>query len=97
MSSPPHPLLDELDDYRRALEAAALDGDAALPTAPTIPADATLSPDDIATAGELLTLIQATEERLSGLKMRVAGELAGIRRPKGPTLRRTPRTVDTSA
>ena len=97
MNPPPHRLLGELESYCQALQDAALDHDQPLPTPPVIPADASLAPSDVEAAGELLTLIQATEERLNGLKLRVAGELAEMRRPGRPTLRRSPRTLDTSA
>ena len=88
--------LDEIEQYLDTLEAGltAADPDALEIAEPTVgPAD--LEMDDVTRARALFARLRDLQERTEGQRVRVAGELAGLRRRSGNDgHRRSPSTFD---
>lgn len=79
-----------------ALDAMALSEDAILPEPPDL-TGMSIDVDDLDRARELLRIIAAAEQRLSGMRVRLRGEIEGLRRPHRDALAPAPRVLDTSA
>ena len=90
-------VLDLIDERLAEIDALAFDVDTDLPEALDLPAvvhatDGT----DRERAEALLAELRATEARVIGLRRRVAGEIAGLKRPTRAPRFTAPRLVDTA-
>ena len=68
-----------------------------LPAAIELPADVAASPDDLPRAEDILAQLREAEARIVGLRRRIAGEIAGLKRPSRAPRYTAPRLVDTQA
>lgn len=82
-------------DHVDALAARALSDETELPDPPDL-SGLTLDSGDLGRARALLEEIVAVEERLAGMRVRVRGEIEGLRRPRRETPAPAPRLLDTS-
>ena len=90
---------DPLSLIRRhvdALDARSLSDEGELPEPPDL-SGLSLDADDLARARALLRDLAAAEARLAGMRIRVRGEIEGLRRPRRDTPAPAPRVLDTSA
>ena len=62
-----------------------------------LPRDIDASPADLPRAEELLSQLRDAEARIVGLRRRIAGEIAGLKRPSRAPRYTAPRLVDTQA
>jgi hypothetical protein len=85
-----------IEEHLRAVETAAMSEDGRLPEPPDLSA-LVLDASDLERARALLAGLVSARERLTGMQVRVRGEIEGTRRPRREASRPAPRTVDTSA
>jgi hypothetical protein len=92
-------LLDLIDERLAEIDAFAVDPDPERhqPAELELPATVDASPADLVRANELLRDLRAAEARITGLRRRIAGEIAGLRRPTRGRKFTAPRMVDTTA
>jgi hypothetical protein len=92
---------DALSLIRRHLDALATltlsdDHEQPVPDPPEL-AGLSLEADDLDRARVLLRDLATAEERLAGMRVRVRGEIEGLRRPRREAPAPAPRVLDTSA
>lgn len=90
-------ILVQLAEHRDELTAALgdLEGEAPFPAGPEIEG-LELNAADYNEARQLLSDLTTLQDRVSGLQARIAGELAGMRRPRASPFKPAPRAIDTS-
>ncbi len=86
--------LDRIDMYRQLLEDALLDDGVILE--PVDLGGVDLGSEDRDRAETILAELEHLLAHVEGMKTRIAGELAGLRRPNREAHRRMPRTLDTT-
>ncbi|MFQ5558251.1 MAG: hypothetical protein ACE5GB_12190 [Acidimicrobiales bacterium] len=96
-ATPPASALDRIAAHLDAVEALLADPEGAMPVEPF---DASGEPltgdaDDVRRAVDLLARANTLEVELTGLRDRIAGELAASRRRRPVTMSRAPRHLDT--
>jgi len=96
-------ILELFSEHHEQLAAALthdLDSDGALPPGPDIAdligAGIELTEADHDAARQLLADIASLQDRVAGLQTRIAGEIAGMRRPSVVPAKPAPRALDTS-
>jgi hypothetical protein len=91
-------ILDLIDARLAEIDAleAAPDTDLQL-DAVELPTEVDASPADLPRAEELLQQLRDAEARIVGLRRRIAGEIAGLKRPSRAPRYTAPRLVDTQA
>ena len=90
-------VLDLIDAQLAEIDAFDLAGEgAALPTGPELPAEVHADARDRARAEALLADLRAAEAKVIGLRRRVAGEIAGLKRPTRSPRYTAPRVLDTA-
>ena len=87
--------LSLIRDYVDRVAAFGLSDDGDLPEPPELDG-LSLEPGDVERARVLLGELSAAEERLAGMRVRVRGELEGMRRSRPDAAPPAPRVVDTS-
>lgn len=88
-------ILELIDGRLAEIEDLALAPERELPPAPELPAEVGAIPADLQRAQELLDDVRAAEARIVGLRRRIAGEIAGLKRPARAPRFTAPRLIDT--
>jgi hypothetical protein len=88
--------LSLIQEHVDALAALALSDERELPDPPEL-SGLSIDARDLDRARALLRDLAAAEERLSGMRVRVRGEIEGLRRPRHDQPAPAPRLLDTSA
>ena len=88
--------LSLISKHVEALAALTLSDEHELPDPPEL-SGLSLDAGDLERARALLRDLEAAEARLSGMRVRIRGEIEGLRRPRPETAAPAPRVLDTSA
>jgi len=84
-----------IQEHVDALAALSLSDEHELPDPPEL-SGLSIDAGDLDRARALLRDLAAAEERLSGMRVRVRGEIESLRRPRQESAPRAPRVLDTS-
>lgn len=88
--------LSLIQEHVDALSALALSDEQELPDPPDL-SGLSLDARDLERARELLAELAAAEERVAGMRVRVRGEIEGMRRSRPEPPAPAPRVLDTTA
>lgn len=89
-------VLDLIDDRLAEIDAYTSETETEPPDPLDLPGSVTATADDRERAEALLADLRSAEARVIGLRRRIAGEIAGLRRPNRAPRFCAPRLLDTS-